>query len=797
MTKEEFLEYKNLGFEFLSIKPDKTPLLKRKDDYGNPIFHNVSYSKVDLYAIVPPDDIVILDVDVKNGAQGAESLKKLCQELKLDLSINVQTPSGGLHFYCKVEGSHVKYNQKNYPGIDFISRNEFTVSPYAVAGNQELAKGKYKLISMKLNKIKFNNSFTHKIEKDDVIKLTDIFPKLSKMEIVKILKWIPSDDYMTWISNGAAIKSALGEDGFLVFLEWSQKSEKFVSRADCKAKWDSFSENYSGIERTVGSLIYEALQNKFDAFIAKLKTCKSWHEINALVHEQEWRDKPNFSRAIIENDINKAIYSLVKEIDDEYIQSKKRVYQQIQKMTKVLTGKAYEEVIEVTDDLRFSNFVRVNSFTRNQYYQLDNGARHDEATLEFLLRKQLKEVSLKLELKKTLSINQAFKLGLIEYVSEHEYNPKVQARVFQDEFGKKILNLFDPKTLPEPSSYTSEGKKLIQKFVQHLRIILGENNAEIFLDFLAYITQNPGKKVLWAPLIQSSEGLGKSVIGQLMINHIFGHLHSGVVDVLAVTDKNNSWATSKMLRILEEIKLSGHNRYEILNYLKPIITNAKITRVEKFEVSREVNNTCNFIAFTNFKDALPMTETDRRWWIVFSPIKNLAHLERVTKVKKEEYFKDIYKLCEIDSAYGSEFKRYLLERVISPNFSPNFPPLSDDKSEAIDLERLKIELLEELEQIIKFVYKENKAVINMNKLIEASMYAKNEYGLLICEKKLTRKSLRSILSKAGYQVCKVEDNQDFYYLENEISKEDAIQIIRIEMSKKILDDFEDLEDFLK
>ena len=117
MTKEEFLEYKNLGFEFLSIKPDKTPLLKRKDDYGNPIFHNVSYSKVDLYGIVPPDDIVILDVDVKNGAQGAESLKKLCQELKLDLSINVQTPSGGLHFYCKVEGSHVKYNQKNYPGL--------------------------------------------------------------------------------------------------------------------------------------------------------------------------------------------------------------------------------------------------------------------------------------------------------------------------------------------------------------------------------------------------------------------------------------------------------------------------------------------------------------------------------------------------------------------------------------------------------------------------------------------------------------------------------------------------------
>lgn len=797
MTKEEFLEYKNLGFDFLSIKPDKTPLLKRKDDFGNPIFHNVGYSKVDLFGIVPPDDIVILDVDVKNGADGLNSLKKLSQELKLDLKVNVETPSGGLHFYCKLEGSHVKYNQKNYPGIDFISRNEFTVSPYAVAGNQTLAKGKYKLISLELNKIKFNNSFTYKIEKDDIIKLTDIFPKLSKYEIIKILKWIPSDDYMTWISNGAAIKSALGEDGFLVFLEWSQKSEKFVSAEDCRAKWNSFSENYSGIERTVGSLIYEALQNKFDYFISKLNKCKTWHEINNLVNDEEWKDKPNFSRAIIENDINKAIYSLVKEIDDDYIQSKKRVYQQIQKMTKVLSGKLPEDVIEITDDLRFDNFVRVNSFTRNQYYQLDNGAKHDEATLEFLLRKKLKEASTKLELKKTLTISQAFKLGLIPYVSEHEYNPRVQSRIYSDEFGKKILNLFDPKTLPEPSNYTSEGKKLIFKFVNHLKLILGDANAEIFLDFLAYITQNPGKKVLWAPLIQSSEGLGKSVIGQLMINHVFGHLHSGVVDVLAITDKNNSWATSKMLRILEEIKLSGHNRYEILNYLKPIITNQKITRVEKFEVSREVTNTCNFIAFTNFKDALPMTETDRRWWIVFSPIKSLSHLEKVTKMKKEEYFKPIYQLCEIDSIYGSEFKRYLLERVISPNFSPNFPPLSEDKYEAIDLERFKIDLIEELEQIITIVYKENKAVLNINKLIEASLYAKNEYGLLICEKKLSKKAIRSVLPKMGYELLKIDSNQDFYYSENLLEREDAIKVARIEMQKRILDDFEDLDEFLK
>ena len=194
-------------------------------------------------------------------------------------------------------------------------------------------------------------------------------------------------------------------------------------------------------------------------------------------------------------------------------------------------------------------------------------------------------------------------------------------------------------------------------------------------------------------MIQSVEGVGKSLIGNLLINHVFGPANAGIVDSVIIADKNNSWASSKMLRVLEEIKLSGHNRYEVLNQLKPLITNPTITRVEKFEVSSEVRNTCNFIAFTNYKDALPVDDTDRRWWIVFSQIDDLHHLERVIGVSLYDYFSPLHKLAKPDSPYGPEFKTFLLDRDLS-EFNPNFPPESKHKEELAEIERSKIDGME-------------------------------------------------------------------------------------------------------
>ena len=73
--------------------------------------------------------IWVLDVDVKNGAGGLESLKELQDEHgKLD-AFSVQSPSGGLHFYFTHPGERVKNSVGLRPGIDVSGDAGYVVAP--------------------------------------------------------------------------------------------------------------------------------------------------------------------------------------------------------------------------------------------------------------------------------------------------------------------------------------------------------------------------------------------------------------------------------------------------------------------------------------------------------------------------------------------------------------------------------------------------------------------------------------------------------------------------------------------
>jgi hypothetical protein len=185
--------------------------------------------------------------------------------------------------------------------------------------------------------------------------------------------------------------------------------------------------------------------------------------------------------------------------------------------------------------------------------------------------------------------------------------------------------------------------------------------------------------------------------------------------------------------------------------LKPLITNPTITRVEKFEVSSEVRNTCNFIAFTNYKDALPVDEHDRRWWLVFSPISSLDELERVVGINRQDYFSPLHELAKEDSAYGTEFKMFLLSRDLS-NFNPNFPPDSKHKEELAEIEKSKIIGIDEVQDLIRFIYRdEQPKVLSMKLIRDGSEQAHDENGKRITPRGVNPKEIRAVLGRLGYK----------------------------------------------
>lgn len=762
MEKDSYNKYLSLGFQMIKLGKDKKPIKKRqKNSRGRCSRVTDEYKKDTFYACVPSNNIMIIDVDIKNGKKGLESLEKLESDLMFDFVPTVRTGSGGIHIYVEIE-SPFRISQKEYPDIDFISykANDKLCTPYAVAGGQTITfEGKdyiYEILNdgeLYINKVDglediLNVDVFNTDIEEDMISIDDLYEKKTPEQLEQLLNWLDASDYHEWIANASVIKKELGntKQAFEIFHEWSKSADNYEDRNSCLNKWKNVGD-YQGVPRTVATLYMQAIENKTNLILSKLNEADDINELDRIINCEKWLEYPKFTDQIIKRDITKLYQTKANKL------GKDTTYNSAQSTTKKLYGKELLEV-EIVDedgDDIINDFVRVASFTRQNYFQISNNARHDQEGAAMMLNKSLVKISQKLGLKKTLTIQQAFQKRLISYVTNHEYNPTIHDRLFVNEQNQNILNMFDITTVPEQSGYTVEGRKLIDKFITHLKNIIDEDEAEILLDWMAYAAQNPGKKILWVPLIQSIEGVGKSVIGNLLIHHVFGKANAGVVDPIVLTDTNNSWATDKMLKILEEVKLSGHNRYEVLNNLKPLITNPYITRKEKFEVSSEVSNYCNFMAFTNYKDALPVDDEDRRWWIVFSSIDSLSDLEKKINMSRQEYFAPLHELAGPNSAYGSEFKTFLLERDLS-EFNPNFPPESKHKDELKEIERGKLTGIDEIHELILATYKEEQPkVINIKLIKEASDLATDDNGLRITPKGMSIKDIRHILQRIGYK----------------------------------------------
>src|SRR4051794_41007386 len=73
------------------------------------------------------------------------------------------------------------------------------------------------------------------------------------------LAHVPANDRELWLRMGMAVKSALGEDGYDVWDEWSQRDDSYSER-DAHAVWRSISTNG---KVTSGTLFHEAMSHGY------------------------------------------------------------------------------------------------------------------------------------------------------------------------------------------------------------------------------------------------------------------------------------------------------------------------------------------------------------------------------------------------------------------------------------------------------------------------------------------------------------------------------------------------------
>lgn len=247
--------------------------------------------------------------------------------------------------------------------------------------------------------------------------------------------------------------------------------------------------------------------------------------------------------------------------------------------------------------------------------------------------------------------------------------------------GMPCANSYDPNSVPDiPASLSAGDLQAIETVKGHLRMLLVEPGAvDVMLSWMAHNVQKPGVKIRWAPLIKGIEGDGKTVLGKLM-SAVMGMVNVGTVSPTVLSTPYTGWAEGRCVNVLEEIRMVGHNRHDVLNMIKPYITNDHVTIHPKGINEYVAPNTINYMAFTNHQDALPLEETDRRWWVQFSPFNDQAALKEVADA---EYFNKLHTAIE---QHGGGLRRWLLEMPIPASFEPNGQaPYSSAKAKMVSL----------------------------------------------------------------------------------------------------------------
>lgn len=260
-----------------------------------------------------------------------------------------------------------------------------------------------------------------------------------------------------------------------------------------------------------------------------------------------------------------------------------------------------------------------------------------------------------------------------------------------DTAGIACVNTYRPSGVPVAvDSLTPGDKHAVSLLMRHLRLLAGDREevVSILVDWMAHNVQKPGVKIRWCPVIKGVEGDGKSLIGDLMAS-VMGRSNVRTISSKVLATDFTGWAEGAAIGVLEEIKLTGHNKFDVMNSLKPFITNDSIEVHRKGKDTYETMNVTNYIAFTNFVDALPITDTDRRYLVLFTPFMDRNEMARAIRQGGDpievlgDYFAALHAALQ---GHVCGIRKWLVDHEISAAFKPNSQaPMTAEKQVMVSM----------------------------------------------------------------------------------------------------------------
>lgn len=197
--------------------------------------------------------------------------------------------------------------------------------------------------------------------------------------------------------------------------------------------------------------------------------------------------------------------------------------------------------------------------------------------------------------------------------------------------GLTYANLYNPASVPKVASeYTPAGIAGIDALQKMLFDMCGRR-PEVFsqlLSWLAHNVQKPGVKIRWSPLLKGTQGDGKSLLSAAL-RAVMGYRNLGVTgnSTLTASGGFNDWAVGYAVNVLEEVQLTGKERYRWYNAMKEFISNDVVNINAKGGKTYQTFNTTNHLGNTNHNDGMPLEKEDRRWFVIFTPWSTLKDMK--------------------------------------------------------------------------------------------------------------------------------------------------------------------------
>lgn len=229
-------------------------------------------------------------------------------------------------------------------------------------------------------------------------------------------------------------------------------------------------------------------------------------------------------------------------------------------------------------------------------------------------------------------------------VDGYDYDPANPKEIYtEDDHGVKRVNTYRPSYAnPDPSKAAAAGKLILE----HMGNLIKEPEYQrVFLDYLAYTVQFPGRKIRWCPLIQGAEGCGKTMMARLL-EAVLGEDNVSFVNNDGIKSQWNDWAVGYQIVVIPEVYITGNGRKELMNKLKDLVTDDRIPINKRATSSKTSINRTNYLMFTNHHDALLVMTGSRRYFVIKSPLQT----EQQVKALGKDYFERMFNMIANNAA---------------------------------------------------------------------------------------------------------------------------------------------------